>query len=36
MERADMDGQMQLIKIHTHLKDLEQQITKQLGTVILR
>lgn len=36
MERADMDGQMQLIKIHKHLKDLEQQITKQLGTVILR
>ncbi len=35
MERADMDGQMQLIKIHQHLKQMEQQITKQLGTVIL-
>ncbi|MBC7650150.1 MAG: DNA primase [Deinococcales bacterium] len=36
MERADMEGQMQLIKIHQHLKQMEQQITKQLGTVILR
>jgi DNA primase len=36
MEQADIDGQMQLIKIHKHLKDMEQQITKQLGTVILR
>ena len=35
MENADMDGQMQLIKIHQHLKQMEQQITKQLGTVIL-
>ena len=36
MEHADMEGQMQLIKIHQHLKQMEQQITKQLGTVILR
>ena len=36
MEQADFDGQMQLIKIHQHLKQMEQQITKQLGTVILR
>ncbi|MFC4231978.1 DNA primase [Parasediminibacterium paludis] len=36
MEHADIDGQMQLIKIHKHLKDMEQQITRQLGTVILR
>ncbi len=36
MEHADMEGQMQLIKIHQHLKTLEREITQKLGTVILK
>jgi len=36
MEYASIDEQMQLIKIHQHLKQLEQEITKKLGTVILK
>jgi len=36
MEHASIDEQMQLIKIHQHLKQLEQEITKKLGTVILK
>jgi len=36
MEKAPLEEQMQLIKIHKELKDIEREITKRLGTVILK
>lgn len=37
MEQSkNYEEQKQLMKIHGHLKDLEREITKQLGTVILK
>lgn len=36
MENAPLEKQMQLIKIHKELKDIEREITKKLGTVILK
>ncbi|MBS1671535.1 MAG: DNA primase [Bacteroidetes bacterium] len=35
MERASFNEQLQLIKIHEELKQIEMQITKNLGSVIL-
>ena len=36
MEHADFDEQMRLIEIHKNLKEIEKEITKQLGTVIMK
>ena len=36
MEKAPLEEQLQLIKIHKELKDIEREITKKLGTVILK
>jgi len=36
MEKAPLEEQLQLIKIHKELKDMEREITKRLGTVILK
>jgi len=36
MENATIDEQMRLIKIHKDLKEIEREITKKLGTVILK
>ena len=36
MEKATIDDQMLLIRIHKELKDIEREITKKLGTVILK
>ncbi len=36
MEKASIDDQMLLIRIHKELKDLERDIAKKLGTVILK
>jgi DNA primase len=37
MERAKtFEEQMRLIELHKHLKDIEVQLTKELGTVILK
>jgi DNA primase len=36
MENAPIDEQMRLIELHQHLKSIEREITKQLGTVIIK
>jgi DNA primase len=36
MEHAGFDEQMRLIELHKHLKDIEREITKQIGTVIIK
>jgi DNA primase len=36
MEHAPVDEQMQLIEVHNHLKEIERELTKQLGTVIIK
>ena len=36
MENAPLDEQMKLIELHKQLKDIERELTKQLGTVIIR
>jgi DNA primase len=36
MEHAPLDEQMRLIEVHKHLKEIERELTKQLGTVILK
>jgi DNA primase len=36
MEHAPLEEQMRLIEIHKHLKGLERDLTKQLGTVIIK
>lgn len=36
MEFASLDEQMKLIEVHKHLKDIERELTKQLGTVIIK
>ena len=36
MEYADFDEQMRLIEIHKNLKEIEKEITRQLGTVIMK
>ena len=36
MEHAPLEEQMRLIEIHKHLKGLERELTKQLGTVIIK
>ena len=36
MENAPLEEQMRLIELHQHLKTIEREITKQLGTVIIR
>ena len=30
------EEQMRLIELHKHLKDIEREITKQIGTVIIK
>ncbi len=36
MEHASLDDQMKLIEVHKHLKEIERELTKQLGTVIIK
>jgi DNA primase len=36
MEHAPIEEQMRLIEVHKHLKEIEREITKQLGTVIIK
>ncbi len=36
LEKSTIVEQMQLINVHKHLKDLEKEITKKLGTVIIK
>jgi DNA primase len=36
MEIADLDEQLRLIEVHKHLKQIEKELTQQIGTVILR
>ena len=36
MEHAPLEEQMKLIEVHKHLKEIERELTKQLGTVILK
>ncbi len=36
MELAPLEEQMRLIEVHKHLKDIERELTKQLGTVIIK
>jgi len=36
MEHASLNDQMKLIEVHKHLKDIERELTKQLGTVIIK
>ncbi len=36
MEKATLDEQLQMMRIHAELKTIERQITQTLGTVILR
>ena len=36
MENAPLDEQMKLIELHKQLKEIERELTKQLGTVIIR
>jgi DNA primase len=36
MENAPVEEQMRLIELHQHLKSIEREITKQLGTVIIK
>ncbi|PZX66004.1 DNA primase [Hydrotalea sandarakina] len=36
MENADLDEQLRLIEVHKHLKQIEKELTQQIGTVILK
>ncbi len=36
MESATLDEQMRLIEVHKHLKEIERELAKQLGTVIIK
>ena len=36
MENASLEEQMKLIEVHKHLKEIERELTKQLGTVIIK
>lgn len=36
MEYASLAEQMKLIEVHKHLKEIERELTKQLGTVIIK
>jgi DNA primase len=36
MENAPFDEQMKLIEVHKYLKEAERELTKQLGTVIIK
>lgn len=36
MENAPLDEQMRLIEVHKQLKEIERELTRQLGTVILK
>jgi len=36
MEHAGFEEQMRLIELHKHLKDIEREITKKIGTVIIK
>jgi DNA primase len=36
MENAGFEEQMRLIELHKHLKDIEREITKKIGTVIIK
>jgi DNA primase len=36
MENAPLDEQIRLIEVHKNLKEIEREITKQLGTVIIK
>ena len=36
MEHASFEEQMKLIEVHKHLKEIERELTKQLGTVIIK
>ncbi len=36
MENAPLDEQMRLIEVHKHLKEIERELAKQLGTVIIK
>ena len=36
MENAPLEEQMRLIELHQHLKEIEREITKQIGTVIIK
>lgn len=36
MEHAPLDEQMRLIEVHKQLKEIERELTKQLGTVIIK
>jgi len=36
LEHAPPDKQVQLMEIHMHLKEMEKELTRQLGTVILK
>ena len=31
-----LEEQMKLIEVHKHLKEIERELTKQLGTVIIK
>jgi DNA primase len=36
MENAGFEEQMRLIELHKHLKEIEREITKKIGTVIIK
>jgi len=36
MEHASLEDQMRLIEVHKHLKEIERELAKQLGTVIIK
>lgn len=36
MENATLDEQMRLIEVHKHLKEIEKELARQLGTVIIK
>ena len=36
MENAPLEEQMKLIEVHKHLKEIERELAKQLGTVIIK
>jgi DNA primase len=36
MEHAPLEEQLRLIELHQQLKEIEREITKQLGTVIMK
>jgi DNA primase len=36
MENAGLEDQLRLIEVHKHLKEIEKDLTRQLGTVIIK